>query len=171
MLFQRTSTILGAVLLLIATFLINAVANTAFAAPNSRYVISKNSSEVYDTQTDLTWQRCSVGLHWKADQRKCVAGKRGGAEFSFDEAQKQAHDKWRVPTIDELKSLIDQSHKPGIDPEAFPDQHFFEEDMHYWSSTAQGDSSACGVDFYMGIPSCGLGRGGLFGVRLVRSGQ
>jgi hypothetical protein len=68
---------------------------------DSRYVI--NGGEVYDTKTNLTWQRCSVGLHW-GEGRGCTGA--GNKVFTFDEVPYQATKRWRIPDKDELSSLI-----------------------------------------------------------------
>jgi len=99
---------------------------------NPRYVI--NSAEVYDKKTDLTWQRCSFGQHWK-DGLGCVGIIK---TLNWDDAQRQASAQWRVPTVDELSSLIDHEKTKGeqilaIDEVAFPDmdvRHQF-----YWTSS------------------------------------
>jgi hypothetical protein len=99
---------------------------------NSRYVIREDT--VYDMKTDLTWQRCSVGQHW-IDGMGCDGDAR---VFTFDEAQKLADASWRLPTKDELMSLVDQNRKdknlnPAVDVIAFPDMDM--KAPSYWSST------------------------------------
>lgn len=94
---------------------------------NSRYVIK--GGEVYDTRTNLTWQRCSVGLHWTERSGCKGAAKK---EFTFDEAQHQATKNWRIPNKDELASLVVEKRKcPQIDLDAFPDMI---EGQWYWTS-------------------------------------
>lgn len=93
---------------------------------NSRYVIK--GGEVYDTKTNLTWQRCSVGLHWTER-----SGCKGSAkkEFTFNEAQYQATKAWRIPNKEELESLIVEKSKGAqIDLDAFPDMI---EGLWYWT--------------------------------------
>jgi hypothetical protein len=107
--------------------LLPSLAHAEAAGSDFRFVIK--GGEVYDTRTNLTWQRCSVGLHWT---------KRGGCmgvakkEFTFADAQQQATKNWRVPGKDELESLIADKRKgTRIEVEAFPDM---EEGTWYWTS-------------------------------------
>jgi hypothetical protein len=66
---------------------------------------------VKDTKTGLMWMRCSLGQTWNG---KTCEGKALG--YTWDNAMKQAdyanqekregYDDWRVPTYDELKTLV-----------------------------------------------------------------
>lgn len=134
-------------------------------AADSRYVIS--GDEVYDKQTDLTWKRCSVGMRWK-EGMGCVGVQK---TFTFEEAQKQAGGGWRVPSRDELETLIDRNknREPYIDVDAFPDMTRKGAQMLYWSSTPT-DSFAWLVYFNDGH-AYNLSRIGNLAVRLVRGGQ
>ncbi len=120
----------------------------------------------YDTKTNLTWARCSVGLTWMGDHCSGTTGR-----FTFAEAQKQAKDGWRVPTKDELFTLVDPTRTsfPTIDTTAFPDmdQMF----PWYWSSTPNGDAIAWYVDFKNGYTSGFINKSSPFSVRLVRDGK
>jgi Protein of unknown function (DUF1566) len=139
-------------------------AATAASTPNPRYVIK--GGEVYDKDTNLTWQRCSVGQDWKEG-----AGCTGTIKvFTFDQAQQQNSGEWRVPTQDELASLIDHSREefPMIDKEAFPGMN--QSTPTYWSSTPDGDARAWDARFIPGDISDDV-RGYRFAVRLVRKGQ
>lgn len=136
----------------------------ANAVPNSRYQI--NGDEVYDKVSDLTWQRCSVGQSWK-ESGDCTGTPR---TFTFQEAQQQANDKWRVPSKDELASLVDHDRAefPVIDVEAFPGMK--DSIPEYWSSTSDGDERSWDVRFSEG----GMVNdviGYRFAVRLVHSGK
>ncbi|MGO8755866.1 MAG: DUF1566 domain-containing protein [Gallionellaceae bacterium] len=133
--------------------------SSAWADP--RFVI--RGAEVYDAQMKLTWARCSVGQEWKEGHCTGTIGR-----FSFEEAQKQANGEWRVPTKDELVTLIDPDRKsfPTIDTAAFPDMDVLF--PWYWSSTPNGATIAWYVDFADGYSSGFISMSSPFSVRLVR---
>lgn len=81
------------------------------AKTNSRYVI--NGGEVYDQNTDLTWNRCSVGQHWR-DGVGCVGVIK---EFTFGEALQLADGTGHVPNKDELGTLIDYEQLKNKQPQ------------------------------------------------------
>jgi Protein of unknown function (DUF1566) len=145
----------------------DAAADTTTAStPNPRYVIK--GGEVYDKNTNLTWQRCSVGQEWKEG-----TGCTGTIKvFAFDQTQQLNSGEWRVPTQDELASLMDHSHQdaqfPTIDAVAFPGMS--RDAPTYWSSTPDGDARAWDARFAGGDITDDV-RGYRFAVRLVRKGQ
>ena len=145
---------------LLAITLSVTVMSSAWA--DSRYVI--RGAEVYDSRTKLTWARCSVGQEWK-DER-CLGAVNS---FTFASAQKQAGNGWRVPTEDELVTLIDPDRKtfPTIDIVAFPGM----DASHpwYWSSTPNGNAIAWYVDFSSGYTSGFIDVINTLAIRLVRS--
>jgi len=73
--------------------------------PQTSEELMSLASQFYDAKTHLIWQRCCVGQQW-------VDGKVTGNPqlLSWDEVQKilaQESDKgWRLPTFEELKTLI-----------------------------------------------------------------
>ncbi len=145
------------------------LAIVAQAAPdasvvNPRYVL--NGDTVYDKVANLTWQRCSVGQSWKQDSG-CVGSVK---KFTFDEAQRLAGGVWRVPTKEELASLIDPERQaePRLDVTVFPNMDL--KDLFYWSSSADGDDSGWYVGFSLGRMSRDR-RAAPGPVRLVRDGQ
>jgi Protein of unknown function (DUF1566) len=131
-------------------------------------------AEVFDTETGLTWQRCSVGQHWD-EVKGCVGTAK---KMPFQKAQEQVQGNWRVPTEDELTTLIDKnrkfdSHKPAVDTVAFPGMD--KGKLRYWSSSV-GSSGNRSVAFggSGGGGTGGTGDGGgrsINAVRLVRQGQ
>ena len=114
--------------------------------PTSRYVIQNPLiGEVYDKKTRLTWERCSLGQRWE-NGVGCVGFV---TVMPFDRAQMERYGGWRMPTRDELLSLVSPNCKsPAINDEVFPDV-----DMHklvYWTSD---EDNGCGAD-QNGKPVC-----------------
>ncbi|HHW4679851.1 MAG TPA: Lcl C-terminal domain-containing protein [Xylella sp.] len=81
-----------------------------------------------DEKTGLEWAACSFGLysnklHDSEAEKGCRAVRIGG------------HGDWRLPTVDELLTLVDRSrYHPATDVDAFPNvvtEGFF----RYWTST------------------------------------
>jgi hypothetical protein len=130
--------------------------------PTSRYQIQ--GGEVYDTNTNLTWQRCSFGQRWKQGLG-CVGVIR---QIGWQEAMNQATGGWRLPTINELKTLIAPAcTNPAINEEAFPDMEL--DKLWYWTSTDTG-TSVWYVAFGTGTVH-NADRTDLNAVRLVRTGR
>lgn len=148
--------------LTIATAYAGCDANQSAQPRNTRYVIK--GGEVYDTQTRLTWQRCSVGQRWK-ENAGCVGVIR---QMTWQQAMSQASDGWRVPDRDELSTLISPACKnPAIDEQVFPDMELTK--LWYWTSS-ENDASAWYVAFGGGSIRSG-GRMDLNAVRLMRRGR
>jgi len=134
-----------------------------------RYIL--HGAVVFDAVTQLSWQRCSVGQHWE-DGHGCVGDIRF---FSFDETQDLADGVWRIPTREELATLVDQGRvdqqlTPTIDPVAFP--NLDEHNDGYWSSTPYNASQGWFVAFNAGdLEFSHRYRGYLFAVRRVCDGH
>lgn len=131
--------------------------------PSSRYVIK--GDEVYDKKTDLTWQHCSVGQHWK-EGVGCVGVIK---QMTWDEAKSQAQNGWRLPSKDELTTLLAPNcSKPAINEEAFPDMEL--DKLWYWTSSENGSFLAWLVNFADGNANS-YDRTDTGAVRLVRGGS
>jgi len=79
-----------------------ATESTASASPNERYrFLGKDQGIVEDIRTKLQWQRCSLGQTWNG--ATCAGEAR---KYTLDEAQRIAPAGWRLPTKDELASLV-----------------------------------------------------------------
>ncbi len=157
------SSLLGLALICAATTAHAAETGCSFEPriPATRYEI--NGGEVYDKEKNLTWQRCSLGQQWK-EGSGCVGETR---EVSRAEANKVSGN-WRLPTKDELGTLLSSACLKSVNAEAFPGislQH-----PNYWSST----ETAPGLTWTVNLTS-----GGEFNaissssnaVKLVRSGR
>lgn len=124
-------------LLLAAALLQLAPAQVTAKAPPGRYQVDAAAGTVYDAMTKLTWQRsgtASGSKNWAAAADYCKGAGLPGAG-------------WRLPTITELRSIVDLSlENPAIDPVAFPNTPL----ELFWSSTKlhlSASAYAWGVQF------------------------
>ena len=115
---------------------------------------------VTDAYTNLMWQQAvpSDDLTWEQALSYC-------ADLAL-----AGYTDWRLPTINELRSLVDYCrHSPSINTTYFPNTAA----SFYWSSTTEASytDSAWGVDFYDN--HCGSEDKSNFShyVRAVRAGQ
>ncbi len=90
----------------------------------TRFTISSDGQEVTDASTKLVWRRCAEGLRWdgKACGGKLMTFKYSQAKDAAADAAKADSKAWRIPTKDELVTLVDKTakKKPRIDVKAFP---------------------------------------------------
>ena len=125
-----------------------------------------------DIRTGLQWMRCALGQRWNGRTCASDAGKWtwNNLKSQVRGINKQSgyggHTDWRVPTIDELQTLIIKGAKPAIDLEAFSGITC----GWYWSSSFYSACSAWFVDFHYGYVYYG-DKGYAYYVRLVRGGQ
>lgn len=127
------------------------------------------ADKVYDSWTDLTWQRHAFGLKWHGSGHTRTVFKQC---MTFDQAVAHAWDgAWRLPEIEELKSLLTDQRPDGyhVDTTVFPDV-VQDTPQWYWSATPDGPLLAWAVNFHLGH-ACSGGRNVPNAVRLVRSGR
>ena len=122
-----------------------------------RYSLGDNNETVTDYKTDLIWQRADdeKGRNWAAAKQYCGELVLGGKAD------------WRLPSIQELNTIVDYSQSnPSIDPK------FSCSLGSYWSSSALNisTSGAWNVDFNDGYVDAHCKTGYGYYVRCVRGG-
>jgi len=73
-------------------------------------------------------------------------------------------DDWRLPTAEELKSLVDNSYEPAINPQYFQNT----EPTHYWTSSLYRTDIHWYIHFELGYQGFAPDITNNFGVRCVR---
>lgn len=125
---------------------------------NARFALQGDT--VYDSETNLTWKRCSEGQRWD-DAGGCV-GEAKLQIVAFD--RKDPPLSWRLPSLRELRSILAENcQNPAIDQTVFPNTV----SGWYWTSTPPA-SRRWLLKFADGDVSYGSLRAA---VRLVRSGR
>ena len=136
-----------------------------------RFTASADGMEVQDSTTGLVWRRCAEGLTGPT----CTGGKLTRFKYAAAKADaarvaKSDGKAWRIPTKDELLSLIDKSakKKPLINIQAFPKTPT---DL-FWATRAGSDDdlNAWLVSFGSGKVLGNTGQKA-FPLRLVRDGS
>jgi hypothetical protein len=154
----------------LAVFALLAVA-AASSHAQARFKVSGDGQEVLDATTQLTWRRCPEGIQW--DGKTC-SGKL--AKFSYAGAKQQAASaaktgakEWRIPSRDELLTIVDKQakKKPRIDGTAFPKTP----SAPFWATRPGTDDNlnAWLVSFANGKVTGNAGQA-KFPLRLVRAG-
>jgi len=108
-------------------------------ASTGDFVENEDASTVTDTTTGLIWQKAASTTKMSWEQALAHCENLDLAGFTD----------WRMPTIKELRRLVDYSkYNPSIDPAIFPNTL----SSVYWSSTTYENSTngAWGIDFYNG---------------------
>jgi hypothetical protein len=115
---------------------------------------------VYDRETKLFWTAGIVGSSDGVDWAAAAEAAKG--------LRLQGHDDWRLPTIQELLSIVDYGkNDPAVDKDHFRGPYGWT-----WSSTPYAGSAGCAWGVGLGYGGSGVGHQSLHGrVRAVRSGQ
>ena len=143
---------------------------------------------ITDAKTNLTWMRCSLGQQWTGSTCAGLA-----MEMDWNDALKTAmsfsyagHSDWRVPTVDELDTLVQCS--AGRSPSARPNGKFVADtdgSCHgnefsnpkininafpntpivgfFWSSSPNTDHSGYAWGVYFDSGYVGFNNGGAYG--------
>ncbi len=82
------------------------VASTLESVITKYSITGSNQDVIHDSFTKLEWQRCSLGQTWNSLTKNCdgIAG-RYNVPFAFKYKTPNI-DGWRLPTLDELQSLV-----------------------------------------------------------------
>jgi Protein of unknown function (DUF1566) len=135
-------------------------------APGGRF-IDHGDQTLTDTQTGLTWEKKVAGGNWSAT---CLTEPHGvGSACTWEHATDEwldllngwcdscataggfaGYNDWRLPTLDELMTIVDANQTPVIDP-AFGET----DGRDYWSASrddAVGPPAAMAVNFFNGGP-------------------
>jgi len=101
-------------------------------------LVDRGDGTIFDTRTNLLWQQgfSDESMTWQDAKKYCK------------HLILARYDDWRLPTKEELKSLVNKKYKPAIDPifKCNPDW--------YWSSSSD-------VDYPSGAWSVGFCAGGV----------
>jgi hypothetical protein len=131
------------------------------------HFLDNKDGTITDTRTNLTWMRFAMGQTW--DGTHCIGDP---IRYTWDVASQivfsfAGFDDWRLPSIDELKSITDPSRlDTATDPNIFPNTPSWA----FWSRTC--DPQVSSVAWYVNSrsgQSTTLNKGSKFLVRLVRN--
>lgn len=147
--------------------------NVATAKPSTIYQ-DNGDGTVTDTRTELIWQKCSLGQSGadcsggSAQTYNWAGALKAAQQANADELL--GHKDWRLPSIAELGTLIEEScYSPAINESVFPNTKSAE----YWSASPHADNgsnNAWFVNFDLGYESSYDKYIDNY-VRLVRGGQ
>ena len=121
--------------------------NGAPSTPASRYVL--NGGEATDSETGLTWQRCSVGQTWKEDSGGTGTVQTFGKTHKTRPVADGACRRRRSSQPLSTKSAhIDKKCTPPVNPDVFPTMDPV--DLAYWTSARTGSQLAWIIGFQGG---------------------
>jgi len=95
--------------------------------PSSEFTLLEGGAVVRHDRTGLDWQRCVVGMEW--DGAAC-SGR--AVALTWQEALNEVGDGWRLPNINELRSIIERCRtSPSINRNVFPNTP----SARFWSAS------------------------------------
>lgn len=148
----------------------------AAGAAQAALTVTDSGLTITDDATGLVWKRCPEGMTWNGATCTGTASIHNW-QAAFDQADATNaanfanHNDWRVPSLDELKSIVVTGQNPvapTIDRTAFPNTPV----PYFWSASPYAGNStrAWLVDFNGGDDVWSV-RSFAVHVRLVRAGQ
>ena len=150
-------------------------ANLLRNTPDSRFTASEPVSGepvVSDSATGLTWKKCTQGLSGSG----CANG--SALAMSWSDAISAANSEtfagfsdWRLPSVQELNSIVETACRPFLNNTFFPDTSTIAGAIHYWTGTtfSLNPTGAYRIDFSAGYLGWDL-KTELHYVRLLRGG-
>ncbi len=148
----------------------NGVGKKRASTPMSEFVLNQDGTVVHN-RTRLQWARCSLGQSWDGSGCTGQATVHSWEDATdaigqFNAAGLGGHQDWRLPTAQELMSIVEQCrHAPAINVDVFPDTPR----SGYWSSTVHRDqANPTFVGFHLGLEQTWLSRSS-YRVRPVRA--
>ncbi|AOO65832.1 DUF1566 domain-containing protein [Sulfurospirillum halorespirans] len=121
-------------------FLISTLSLMAKCSFNTSTFTAKEG-EVIDTKSKLIWKRCSFGEEWQKG-KGCVGEIKLIRRKEAEAYARSLGNGWRVPSVDELLSLVDERCKtPVINSALFGKLHDTGEGANYLTSSVylEGD--------------------------------
>ena len=81
--------------------------------------------KIKDVRNNVIWLRCTVGQTWDYDTKSCLGEivklNHDEVEIAKTQAAEQLGGTWRLPTLDELESLVcEECEKPKVNENYFP---------------------------------------------------
>ena len=131
----------------------------------------QGDNTIVDTLSNLHWMRFSLGQTWNGkinltDAKRYTWQEAQDTADAFNQAGGFAgYQDWRVPTIDELKTIVERNKKPAINHAMFPATPL----SMFWSSTpATNISHSAWAVYFYGGSAYWYGKTSYYFVRLVR---
>jgi len=119
-----------------------------------RFIISADEQTVTDTRTRLVWKRCVEGRRYL--MKACLGDTRLVEPASLEHfmTQEAIPSGWRLPTSDELGTIIEARYPPPenklefhYDADVFPPP-LIEEGLYYWLGDSSGAASGAVTGWY-----------------------
>ena len=101
-------------------------------ASTTRAQFFEDDHLITDVRNNVVWLRCSVGQTWSLDDKTCIGDivklNHDEIKIALEQASDQLGGNWRLPTLQELETLvcetcdppkIKQKYFPNISPEAY----------------------------------------------------
>jgi alpha-tubulin suppressor-like RCC1 family protein len=139
--------------------------------PSSDFV-DHSDGTVTHLKTGLMWKRCAEGQVWSGSTCSGSPASYDWKAASARTSSSGGHSDWRLPTVNELLTLVEyQSARPAINEALFPNMPV--NWNYFWSDSpsASQSGSAWTVDFNSGEPNGSGDFRSAYAVRLVRSDQ